>query len=260
MKKNQIAVILFTLRDFIQTEAGLERSLERVRSIGYENVQVSGIGPDGPSASFVRNACDRAGLTICATHEPSDLLLSNPEEIVDRLNVLDTEYTAYPFPKDVDFTREEAVVSWLEALEHATQVLRAAGKTLTYHNHAHEFYRLNGRLIYERIFEETSIGAELDTYWVQAGGASPLEWTRSLARAGRLPLLHMKDFKIEFPKEQRFAEIGSGNIDFKPIVEAADAGGCRHFIVEQDQCWGRDPFDCIKQSYDFMVGNLVSGA
>ena len=51
-------------------------------------------------------------------------------------------------------------------------------------------------------------------------------------------------------KEQciQFAEIGEGNLDMKSIIEASVEGGAIYLPIEQDQCYGRDPFDCIRTS------------
>src|SRR5258706_9580979 len=63
----RIALQLWTLRDHLQTADDVARSFARVREIGYEHVQLSGLGPI-PSAE-VKKLADAAGLGICATHE-----------------------------------------------------------------------------------------------------------------------------------------------------------------------------------------------
>ena len=50
-------------------------------------------------------------------------------------------------------------------------------------------------------------------------------------------------------------EIGSGNLDFRRIVAAAETSGCEWFIVEQDTCPG-DPVDSLAKSYDYIVNNI----
>jgi hypothetical protein len=37
------------------------------------------------------------------------------------------------------------------------------------------------------------------------------------------------------------------------ILAAAEAAGCKWFIVEQDTC-PSDPFECIKRSLDYLKG------
>ena len=43
MKKDQIAVTMFTLRNFCKNEEEYADSLEKVSKIGYENIQISGV-------------------------------------------------------------------------------------------------------------------------------------------------------------------------------------------------------------------------
>lgn len=252
MKVNQIAVILFTLREHVKTPEDFRRTIDKVAKIGYKAVQVSGMAHDVMPAREIAQVCKDAGITICATHEPSDMILHQTDAIIERLKDLGTQYTAYPAPAGIELSDETAVKTWLENLETAAVKMREAGLKLAYHNHAMEFYRLNGKLIYERIFEETSLYSELDTYWAQAGGVSPRDWVECLAAQKRLPLLHMKDMRVELPNTSQFAPIGSGNIDFKPIIAAADKGGCEYYIVEQDHTYGRDPFECIADSFNYM--------
>jgi len=247
MKIDQVAAILYTLRDYVQTPDDLKRTLEKVSEIGYRAVQVSGVPSDVMPPEAIARHCNENGLTLCATHEPPDLLFQEPEKAVDRLKAMGVSYTAYPFPANADLTTAGGLREFLDNLTRSTEILAAEGITLCYHNHNNEFIKVEGKLVYERIFDETPIQAEPDTYWIQAGGAGPLEWVRRLE--GRMPLLHLKDMAIAPPREQRYAEIGSGNINFKPIIEAADAGGCQWFIVEQDECYGRDPFECIADSF-----------
>lgn len=257
MKIDQVAVILYTLRDFVQSEDGLRETLEKVAEIGYKSVQVSGIRPEGPEPACIRKACDEFGLTICATHENSRLILEDPLRVIDRLDIFGADFTAYPFPLGVDFKDPRAIGPWLRSLEKSNLLLREKGKVLAYHNHDIEFLRHGGHTIYSRIFEETSLVAELDTYWVQAGGASVLEWTEKLASVRKLPLLHLKDYAMACGRTPQFAPVGAGNIHFKSIVAAADSGGCLYYIVEQDNCYGRDPFECIAESFAFIRDHLV---
>jgi magnesium-transporting ATPase (P-type) len=46
------------------------------------------------------------------------------------------------------------------------------------------------------------------------------------------------------------AGINSGNL--YRVFEKADAAGTKYMLVEQDDCYGEDPFACLKRSYDFL--------
>ncbi|NQU42161.1 sugar phosphate isomerase/epimerase [bacterium] len=89
--------------------------------------------------------------------------------------------------------------------------------------------------------------AEIDVYWIQAGGGDPIQWIRKLGK--RQPLLHLKDMTMAPGREQRFAEIGEGNMYFKGILEAAEEVGVEFALVEQDKCYDRDPFESLAISY-----------
>ena len=255
MKLDQVAIQLYTLRDFCKTASDYAATLKRVRAIGYQAIQISGVGPI--PAGELRSIADGEGLIIAATHEASAVILDDPEKIVERLNVLGCKYTAYPYPGGVDFSNPSHVDNLIAKLDAAGAVLKKAGQVLTYHNHAHEFFRCGGKPLLEQIYARTNpeyLQAEIDTYWVQVGGGNPVEWCARLKN--RLPLLHLKDYAVNHEGKPFYAEIGSGNLDFKAIISASEASGCQWFIVEQDTCPG-DPFDSIKKSFDYISTSLV---
>lgn len=257
MKLNQVALITYTIRDFIKTPEDFRESMRKLAAIGYQAVQISGMSHDVLPPEEIAAICAENGLTICATHEPSDMILNEPEKIIARLKALGCRYTAYPFPTGYDLSQEKDLATLIQKLDAAGAAFREAGLVLTYHNHANEFVRCGGEIALRRIYNETdpqNLQGELDTYWVQLGGGNPAAWCESLP--GRLPLLHLKDVKIHEVNKPIMAEIGQGNLDFKPIIKAAEQAGCEWFIVEQDVCPG-DPFDSLKLSFDYISANLV---
>jgi sugar phosphate isomerase/epimerase len=254
MERSQLAAQLYTVRGYTRTPADLAATAARLRKIGYEAVQVSGVGPM-PAAEIARILAGE-GLKVCATHEPSDDILDRPGACIERMKALGCAHTAYPSPKGVDFKDRSAVEDWIGRLDAAGAAFAAAGMTLAYHNHDIEFVKIDGRPVLERIFAGTRpehLAGELDTYWVHCGGGDVVAWCERLA--GRLPLLHLKDYAVTHERTHRYCEIGAGNLDFRRIVTAAERSGCRWFIVEQDTCPG-NPFDSLKQSFDYIEAHL----
>ena len=49
-----------------------------------------------------------------------------------------------------------------------------------------------------------------------------------------------------------YAPVGSGLLDFGAIISTCEKLGVEYALVEQDDCYGRDPFDCLKESYDYL--------
>ena len=255
MKTPQIAAQLYTVRDFCISATTLAETAKKLRAIGYEAVQVSGVSGDIPAAE-IKKILTGEGLRICATHENAQLIRENPLAVVERLKTLGVVHTAYPYPAYVDFADAAAVKAMVSDLEVAGGVLRENGCVLSYHNHAIEFLRVGGEVLMDYIARATSpenLKFELDTYWVQFGGGDPVEWCKKAA--GRMPLLHCKDYGFGVDNQPHYAEVGHGNLNFPAIVAAADAGGCEWFIVEQDTCPG-DPFVSLEKSYRFMREHL----
>jgi sugar phosphate isomerase/epimerase len=257
VKKNQVAVQLYTLRDHLTTAKDTAATLKKVRAMGYQTVEVAGLGKvnDDELVALLKGE----GLAVCAVHESGDLILNEPGRTAERVVKLGGRYAVYAWPAGIDFSKPEVVRKFIAALENSGQMMKAAGVTLCYHNHHMEFRRLGARTILEDIFAGTGeqhVQAELDTHWVQVGGCNPADWCRKMS--GRLPLLHMKDYAINNDNKTVFAEIGNGNLDWPRIIAAADAAGCSWYIVEQDTCPG-DPFVSIKQSFEYVTTRLCSG-
>jgi len=252
MKTEQIAVQLYTLRDFTATPGDFSKTLHRVREIGFHAVELAGTAglPPAEAAKIVRDA----GLQICSSHESPRMILQNPQQVVDRLGEFGITHAVYPWPDGIDFSDVSKVDGLITGLDAAGAVMRRAEMTLCYHNHALEFFQYSDRTVLEEIFARTApehLQAELDIHWVQAGGGDPAEFCRRLA--GRLPLLHVKDFSVTAQGERQFAEVGHGNLNIPEILAAAETAGCQWFIVEQDTC-PSDPFECIARSLDYLKG------
>ncbi len=247
MKKAQIAAQLYTLRDFLKTPEDIAKTLKKVKAIGYSAVQISGMGPiaEGELVKML----DGEGLVCCATHEPGKTIVENTDAVIERLRKLNCQYTAYPYPHQVPTSYAEAA-ALAGVMDVAAKKMAAAGQVLTYHNHAIEFMKFDGKTMLDIFYDNApALQSELDTFWVQHGGANPVSWIRKMN--GRLPLLHLKEFGIVDNKITMF-HIGGGNLEWKEIIAAGDAAGVKWFIVEQDVCL-IDPFDSLKLSYDYLL-------
>ena len=147
-------------------------------------------------------------------------------------------------------------------IEIKSDFLKSEGINLYYHNHHFEFERFNGKTGFEILVEETDpelVGFEPDVHWIQRAGEDPIKWIKRLK--GREDLVHLKDYRIYLPDVNelspdlfhheaciQFAEIGEGNLDMKSIIETSIECGAKYLPVEQDSCYGKDPFDCLKVS------------
>ena len=135
------------------------------------------------------------------------------------------------------------------------------GFKLTYHNHSYEFVEVkDGKSMMDLLvegFDKNNISFVLDTCWVANAGCDVCAWLEKLA--GRVDILHLKDLKVYFADEGRWAvrqqlcEIGNGNLAWDRILRTAEATGVKHIVVEQDNSWiDGDPFKSLEFSRKYL--------
>lgn len=253
MNIKQVGAQLYTCRDSLRTAPEIAETLGRLREIGYTAVQASSI--EAVSYREFGRILAETGMVCCATHEAPDQILNSPETVVERLGELGCGIAAYPYPSGIDFFKREIVEAWIAKLQRAAEVLARAGQVLCYHNHNHEFRKLDGRVILDLIYDGApALKGEPDTYWIQYGGGDPARWCRKLA--GRMPVIHLKDYQTTPDNAPTWCELGEGTLDFKGIVAAAEEGGCEWYVVEQDTCPG-DPVESLGRSFRYLRENLA---
>jgi sugar phosphate isomerase/epimerase len=247
---NQLGAQLYTVREFTQTYDGLARALEKIAKIGYPSVQISAIGPIDPHQ--VVRLCEENNLVIASTHMGWDQFLNQLDELIDIHRLWKCSHPAIGgLPGD--YFSLEGLNRFQAELQPVAARLSQAGMDFSYHNHNHELARYGGKTWLARLYDTISpmvLKAEIDTYWIQAGGGDPAEWVRRCA--GREPLLHLKDMSITSERETRMAEIGEGNLNWPAIIKAAKESGVEWYLVEQDTCYGRDPFESLAISFQYL--------
>ena len=251
MQKITIAAQMFSFRNYIKTPAGVRDTFRRLKQMGYDAIQLSGSIAPMPTADLAAMLRDE-GLTAPTSHSFAKTIVEEPEKEAERLLELGCRHTAYPFPHWRP-TGEGEVIELARELNEAAKRFRAAGVTLAYHNHSIEFERFNGRTMLEILYAEApELDAELDTYWVQKGGADPVRWIETLA--GRQQVLHLKDYGMK-PfcdcNGSVMMPVGEGNLDRERILDAADRAGVTCWVVEHDGDTS-DPFGSFASSIRFL--------
>ena len=47
--------------------------------------------------------------------------------------------------------------------------------------------------------------------------------------------------------------VGEGNLDFQAILKTLRTNNTTEYaLVEQDECYGASPFDCLRRSYEYL--------
>lgn len=243
---------LYTVRDFTKTREDFAASMKKIRKIGYRAVQVSTIG-DIPHADVKRIADDN-GLTICNTHISYENLQNDLDAVIEQHKLWNCRHVALS-SMPLEFRDSAAgYQAFAEIASRIGEKLAAAELSFSYHNHSFEFVKFDGRSGLEIFFDESDpkyVQAELDTYWIQHGGADPVAWIERMAN--RMPVVHLKDMTM-LPSDdggrpqQTMAEVGEGNMNFAGILAACQRAEVEWYSVEQDICQ-RDPFESLAISY-----------
>lgn len=255
LPNTKIVAQLYNLRDYCTTESDFDETMAKIRNIGYEAVQMSGVALD---PAVARKIMDKNGIVCVAAHSNlAALLIDDINKEIDRCKTLGCDFDALGGPGMDYLFNYEKCLELIDLFLERGEIFKANGIKLGYHNHHNEFYRYpeNKKTMLETFYEGTArpgnecVFAEIDTHWVARGGQDPARWIYKVA--GRMPVAHFKDFQITKEEGPFFAEIGEGNLDWCSIIRACEDTGVRWYSIEQDrEIPGRNIFESMKISYD----------
>jgi sugar phosphate isomerase/epimerase len=223
----------------------LPATLAALKKIGFQMVEAYS-GMYTRPAKELRAMVEDAGLTLPSSHFAYDTL----ESQLDYAHDLGVSYMICamlpkPYQNRDGFTKAAANFNLIGAKAKAINI------RLGFHNHNFEFQPLAagtdaaapeaGDIGLKILLDQTDpalVSWEEDCYWVAQGGLNPLTLLEKYS--ARIPLLHLKDRTADATttyapgkNSQFFTEIGTGTIDWSPIVRLAQHSGKLMFI-EQD--------------------------
>jgi sugar phosphate isomerase/epimerase len=228
----RLAIQLYTLRTIDAVAA-----LPTLAAQGYEAVELYGRPDD---AGALRGRLEGAGLDVCGWHVGLERFAGAFDEVVEQARVLGVPRLVVPWAdRPPDGAGVEALAEQLAALR---ERVAAAGFPLSYHNHGHELEPLaDGTITLDVLAAVPGLELELDLGWLWVAGADPV--ARLARHAGRVPLVHAKDFA----DRETSAPVGDGVVGYERIVPAARDAGVEWLIVEQEEHAG-DPLDSTARS------------
>ncbi len=254
-----IGAQMYTVRAYTQTAEGISDALARVKTMGYDYVQLSGQSADIPPQA-IRDALEEYGLEAPTTHISFEAMQNDFEGVVSTHRLWGVSYPGVgAMPAKYSDAGAQGYKQFAKEASAIARRFKDEGMTFIYHNHNFEFVNFEGTLGYDILLNETdpAVQFELDTYWVQAGGGDPAAWIRKLN--GRMDVVHFKDMQIlpgeENPRavKQMFCEIGSGNLNWDAIFKACRETKVRYAFVEQDATLRDTPFTSLEMSRTFLT-------
>lgn len=273
----KIGVQMMMLKDKVD-QTGPYEVLRRLKDSGFTAVEVSQIAMTAENVAEMRRAKDELGTDFGALSAglgagPNDSLLTDFDKIVDDARTLGASRLRIGMMPFSAMASHEALLDFCRQAQEVSARLADEGLTLYYHNHHVEFAKVGGVTLLDVIRAEApDMRLEIDVHWVQRGGKDPV---RTLERyAGLVDLVHLKDYRIgaidpsafgalergdyaafmqAFTGVVEFGEVGEGNLEWTEIIDQALASGAQYLLIEQDQQYGRDPYDCLRTSRENLV-------
>ncbi len=246
-----IGAQLYSLKDYTKNLDDFSETLKKVADMGYTAVQVSGTCPyDG---EWLATELKSAGLKCTLTHYSFDEMIENTVAVVEKHKKFGCKYIGVGCLPNAGKIDDKQI--WKDFTDKAVPVAKAMkenGAYLMYHNHSFEFKEVDGECCWEHIINtvpQELMGITLDTHWVADGKRDILKTLESVKN--RIPCVHFKDTVI-VGEERRFAPVGHGILDFPSIIKACVDYNVEYAFVEQDNCYGENPFECLKKSYDYL--------
>ena len=274
-----VGLQLMMLKDRIN-EKGMYEVLREVRELDIDAVEVSQVEmTDELIDDLVRGRADFGVETaaMSASIAPGGngfALETEFDRAVEACRKTGSRFLRIGMMPFTAMTSKAATEEWAASVEPYAARLAEQGITLCYHNHHVDLIQFEGERIFDIVRRVApSLLFEVDLHWVQRGGMAPLDMLE--AYAGVCKLIHVKDFRVApmpadaveklqakeldmkdfygiFLSLAQFAEVGQGNMNWPALLPAAQKAGAEYFLIEQDDTYGRDPIDCIRESREYL--------
>ena len=274
-----LGVQMMMLKEKVEKD-GMFAVLQKIAEMDLKAVEVSQIPMDEKNTADLERGIKELGIQVGALSvglkagptTTGDSLDPDYDKIVADCRRLNCRYLRIGMMPFTAMVSKEACEAWASELEPWAKKLKEDGITLCYHNHHVDLVKFDGERIFDIVRRVApSLEFEVDLHWVQRGGMAPLDMLKEYSGVCRL--IHVKDYRVvPLPQEAvdlmsngdiergfemflnivQFAEVGQGNMNWPELLPAAEKAGADFFFIEQDLLYGRDVYDCIKDSREYL--------
>lgn len=216
-------------------------ALKVARGFGF--TEVEGGVFQKMTAADTRKLLDEHGLRMQSTLTGYEALAKDVQKVIADAKTLGATYVGTAWiPHEQPFTREvvdkasKDFAAWGKAC-------RDAGLRFFYHIHGYEFQSSPDGTLMDTLIKQSPADAvefQADVFWVVRGGGDPVQLLTKYPK--RFKLLHLKDMAkgVEtgdptgHAPDETNVVLGTGQIDFPGIFNAAKAAGVTHYYIEDE--------------------------
>ncbi len=275
-----LGVMMMMLKQQV-AEQGMFAVLQRIKALDLHAVEVSQIPMTPENTDDLARGIEELGLEVGALSvalkpgpfATGDNLTEHFDKIVADCGRLRCRFVRIGMMPFDAMASRQACEAWASECNAFAEKLAEHGITLCYHNHHVDLAQFDGERIFDIVRRVApAMKFEVDLHWVQRGGMAPLDMLREYA--GVCKIIHVKDFRVvplapetmelvaqgkmaefmaAFSNIVQFAEVGAGNMNWPELLPAAEDAGAEYFFIEQDDTYGRDPFDCLADSRAYLA-------
>jgi sugar phosphate isomerase/epimerase len=218
----------------------------------------------GYEMSVVKEMLAEHGLSSPSAHLDIATMRTNMAPAMKALSSLGVKYVVIPALRGETLNTADDYKRMADEFNSFGKQMKEFGISFVYHNHGYEHAVKDGHVPMDILITSTDpelVKFELDIFWMQAAGASPVEYLQKYP--GRYKLMHVKDAaeKVRFTGDgntaeewmalfPKMADPGTGVFNIKEIVEAGAQSGVEHFFLERDLA--PDPITTLKNSYQYL--------
>jgi len=291
-QEESIGLQLYTMRD--ELAANPKQTIMKIANIGYGHVETfydygTGKGSGtfwGLSTADLKSILVDNNLQTYSGHYQLNSFLTmglgQDDELKQQADIaanLGQKYFIVPVPPMnlIDKLSLPDFQFMAEQLNRGGEYCKSIGLKIGYHNHFWEFrpYGEDKKTGYDILLTQTDpalVAFELDMFWAVKSGAHPTELFEKYPK--RFEMWHVKDIDKSKPEvivgegkdsipsmdilqHIKFAEVGTGTINYKEIFKKEDQAGLQHFFVEQDGIYMDNHFESIRSSFNYVKQNLL---
>ena len=252
MGKMKIGIQMYSLRNEMAED--FPAAFQKVKEMGYDGVELAGLY--GRTAEEVKAMCEELDIIPLSAHVLHTELIAD-DSLLDAYAKIGCKYMVIPFLDEMYRPGKEKFEEFLEDARKLGERANKLGMKLCYHNHGFEFQKVDGEYGLDIIYRELSadlMGTEFDTCWIEYMGEDSCAYIRKYA--DRTEIIHLKDFVVKMEDGKKvieFRPMGSGTLDIKAIINAANDIDAKWLIVEQDEPTpGKTALECVKESIEYL--------